>query len=120
MRIVETVSRRLQQARHAARGAGHEARNELADNRAPQGLRSLGVHHAPAVPFDAQLAAVRLETDFQLRQLLVTHQHQELSLGQPLRIVRIEGRGAMGERETPVVRQALAGIERDPLQVLGR
>jgi hypothetical protein len=47
----------------------------------------------------------------QPRQLLVAHQHDEMCLGQPLRVLRIEAGRTERNRKTPIVRQAFTGRE---------
>ncbi len=68
---------------------------------------------------DRQLAARGVEPGSQLRQLFVAHQHDEMGLREPFRVLRIEAGRRQRDREAPVVRQAFARQQRDPLQALG-
>ena len=99
------------QTRRAAPDGAHEAGEELADQGAPHDIAGLGTHHLLAVAQNGQDIALGIETGFQLGQLLVLGQHQEVLLGQPPGGGRVELGRAMGEGKAAVMGQGVAGGE---------
>ena len=69
----------------------------------------------PAIFSDSQDAALGVEVGPQLRQLFFAHQHGEMCLGQPLRVLRIEAGRTECNGKTPTVRQAFTGRENYPI-----
>ena len=113
------LPRGFQQPGRAPGGGAHESGEELLDQRAPQGLGRLGMHHLFAGASDGQVAALFVKADAQLGQLRVAQQSEKARVGQPLGRLGVEGGGAVGEDEAAVVGQALSGAECDLRQALG-
>ena len=96
-----------------------EVPEELRYQPAPLRLGNLSPQHNLAVFDDRQSPAFRVEAGLQPRQLLIAHQHDEMGLRQPFRVLRIEGCRPERDRETPIVRQAFAMRQRHTIHFLG-
>jgi hypothetical protein len=94
-------------------------REEIRYQPAPLRLRNLRPQQKLAVFSDRQNPVFRVKACLQQRQLLIAHQHDEMRLRQPFRVLRIEGCRPERDSKTPIVRQTLAPHQRHMIHLLG-
>jgi hypothetical protein len=118
--VRETVTWSPDDLRRSPQLGFHIGRQELLDERTPDGRRELATGYLPAVAQQGERFGAGVEPSRQGGQTLIPHQHQKMNLGQVLRVVGVETAWAVLDSIGAVEGYRLARLDRHGVELFRR